>query len=401
MASTLNEAGGVIASQGFYPHGKSAPEPLVQLGAKSPGGLMLPEAKPSPASMYAPRGVAFLDGGGLAVCDTGNHRVLIWHSIPGDSHAPADVVLCQPDFYTEGAQAGGRGPENGLHLPCGIAQIQGRLYVCDAWNHRVLIWNQIPGESDRPPDGVIGQADLTGELKNRGGVIGPSGLDCPYGVGLIRGELAITDTQNRRVLVYKGVPASDAPARLVMGQDDFGSGEENRGTGPGPRTFRWPHAIATIGDTTWIADAGNHRLLGWRKGTELTADADALAGQEEPNTAWEMPHCAQGPARLRFPYSIASEAGVTLVADTANNRLLVYSGDLPDRGALAAGVLGQPSFDPGGENRWDSILPDTLCWPYGLALSGNRIAIADSGNNRVVLWTLPKSPPWPPPGAAE
>lgn len=64
-------------------------------------------------------------------------------------------------------------------------------------------------------------------------------------------------------------------------------------------------------------------------------------------------------------------------------------------------MLGQPSFDPGGENRWESILPDTLCWPYGLALRGDKLAIADSGNNRVVLWTLPKSPPWPPPTAED
>ncbi|WP_235488800.1 hypothetical protein [Frankia sp. AvcI1] len=29
---------------------------------------------------------------------------------------------------------------------------------------------------------------------------------------------------------------------------------------------------------------------------------------------------------------------------------------------------------------------DTFCWPYGLSLSDGRLAVADSGNNRVVIW---------------
>jgi hypothetical protein len=29
---------------------------------------------------------------------------------------------------------------------------------------------------------------------------------------------------------------------------------------------------------------------------------------------------------------------------------------------------------------------DTLCWPYGAAAAGGTLAVADSGNNRVLLW---------------
>jgi hypothetical protein len=31
---------------------------------------------------------------------------------------------------------------------------------------------------------------------------------------------------------------------------------------------------------------------------------------------------------------------------------------------------------------------DSLCWPYGVAASGDTLAIADSGNSRVALWDL-------------
>ena len=51
-------------------------------------------------------------------------------------------------------------------------------------------------------------------------------------------------------------------------------------------------------------------------------------------------------------------------------------------------VLAQPDMDANGENRWDAVADDSLCWPYGLCLAGNRLAIADSGNNRVMVWEL-------------
>jgi hypothetical protein len=45
-------------------------------------------------------------------------------------------------------------------------------------------------------------------------------------------------------------------------------------------------------------------------------------------------------------------------------------------------------MDANGENRWDAVLDDSLCWPYGLCVSSSLLAIADSGNNRVVFWDL-------------
>ena len=362
--------------------------PVLELGEESPGGLRLPDAKPSRRALYAPRGVAFLPGGGLAVADTGNHRVLLWRSAPAASRTPADVVLGQVDFDLEGAQSDGRGPESGMHLPCGLLFAEGRLFVCDAWNHRILVWDGVPTQSGSRPDHVVGQAGPDGVEKNRGGAIGPSGLDCPYGIAVVDGDLHVADTQNRRVLVWDGLPDGDVAAARVLGQPDFTSGEENRGRGPGPDTFRWPHAIAGTDGGLLVADAGNHRLLGWTRDADRTGPADVLVGQPDFETAFEMPHVPQGPGRLRFPYGLVADSGRVLVADTANNRVLGFPGPLAAKGAEADLVLGQPNFDKAGENRWSAIAPDTLCWPYGLALDGERLAVADSGNNRVVLWHL-------------
>ena len=121
--------------------------PQLWLGAPAQGGLALPAAMPTADQLYAPRGV-WLDEQRLIVADTGNHRVLIWHDIASAvSHAPADVVLGQPDFSSEGAQASGRGPRHGMRLPTGVLVHEGRLVVADAWNHRLLVWDSIPQSS--------------------------------------------------------------------------------------------------------------------------------------------------------------------------------------------------------------------------------------------------------------
>ena len=85
---------------------------------------------------------------------------------------------------------------------------------------------------------------------------------------------------------------------------------------------------------------------------------------------------------LRFPYAVDTDGSTLAIADTANNRVMLW--DRP--GPQATAVLGQPDFGANGENRWSSITRDSLCWPYGISLSGDRLAIADSGNNRVVIW---------------
>ena len=135
-----------------------SPRPLLRLGAESPGGLQLPAAVPTAGTMYAPRGT-WTDGVRVVVSDTGNQRVLIWHEMPATDGQPADVVLGQQDFSSEGPQASGAGPQRGLHLPTGIDVIDGDLVVADGWNHRILVFDGIPETSYAAPRAVIGQPD--------------------------------------------------------------------------------------------------------------------------------------------------------------------------------------------------------------------------------------------------
>lgn len=361
--------------------------PACRLGAASPGGLALPAAQPTRSQLYAPRGV-WLDGKRLVVCDSGNHRILIWHGVPAEDGAAADVVLGQATFEDEGPAAHGRGPENGLHLPTGVIVAEGKLLVADAWHHRILVWNTVPRSSDSPPDFCIGQPSLKDVERNRGrDSAAADTLYWPYGLAWIGGRLHVADTGNRRVLIWNGLPDRDAPAAVVLGQGSMHEVDENRGGPVGPSSFRWPHAIAGTDEMLFVADAGNHRVLGWSGRPAVDRAADVVLGQKEFCSAWELPHQKQGPARLRFPYGLSLADDSLAVADTANNRVLFWQ--LPIEGSSAsdaADVVGQPDFNACGENHWKAVAPETLCWPYGICLDGGSMAVADSGNNRVMLW---------------
>jgi len=360
--------------------------PLCWLGAKSPFGLALPDARPSASTLYAPRGV-WLDDERLIVCDSGNHRIMIWNSIPTEDQQPADVVLSQPSFFSEGPAAGGRGPDNGVHLPTGVVVAEGRLLVADAWHHRILVWKSVPDRSDTPPDYAIGQGSLSDCEPNRGGKPSLATLYWPYGIAWIQGRLYVADTGNRRIVFWSGIPELDRPAEGWMGQDDPQAAEENRGGPVAANSFRWPHDLAGIGDQLFVVDAGNHRVLGWDHPQRCNAGADCVLGQPDFTTAFELPYDGQGPHRLRFPYAVSSWEDVLAVADTANNRVLFWRVPF-ERPAFASAfdVIGQEDFAANGENRWNAVEKNTLCWPYGICFHRGMLAVADSGNNRVMLW---------------
>lgn len=389
--------------------------PIAWLGAEAAGGLALPAAMPTAHQMYAPRGV-WLDDQRLIVADTGNHRVLIWHvldgAVPG-SHSAADVILGQPDATSEGAQAGGRGPENGMRLPTGLLVHDGRLVVADAWNHRILVWNEVPTVSDTAPDVIIGQASASATDENRGGTCGPLTFYWPFGVAMVDGMFWVADTGNRRVLGWREIPEPGDEPAVVLGQATAHERDENRGN-IGPDSFRWPHDIAGLrrpGEPVrlYIADAGNHRVLGWTGQPSRDEPADFLLGQTDFETGSEFPYGPQAADGMRFPYAIDAldppgeptasrdlrprPGSVMALADTANNRVLVWD-DVPiSSNAPADRVLGQVDFSGNGENRWDIVGEDTFCWPYGLCLhrtptGRTRLAVSDSGNNRVMIWSL-------------
>jgi len=188
----------------------------------SDGGALVDSITPAPHRMFGPRGVCLHPDGSLWVSDTGHHRVLGWKQVPETDDTPADILLGQPAFGREGRNAKGPVAGNTLNVPTGICAFRGGLAVADAWNHRVLIWPELPTGPDPPPHIVLGQADMGGGLANHGrDAPRADTMHWPYGVSAIGERLVICDSGNRRVLFFDDPQDNGQPADLVLGQHGF------------------------------------------------------------------------------------------------------------------------------------------------------------------------------------
>jgi hypothetical protein len=343
--------------------------------------------------MFGPRGVHLVrPGGPLVVCDTGHHRLLVWTSAPTDDHIPADLLIGQPSFASEGRNAGGSPGPATLNVPTGVAGDSRVLAVADAWNHRVLLWHDLPRTSNRMADVVLGQASFIESAPNRGESEPTAAtLNWCYGVAIHDGRLFVADTGNRRVLMWERIPETNgAPADLVLGQRDFTSRDEGAGKGTNPVGMRWPHAIAVVANQLFVADAGSSRIMVWDGSPDRNGMAcDFVLGQQD-TTGSDHNRSRHDPtaSSLNMPYGLAVMSDQLIVADTANSRLVGFDVTRLDMGASAGRLAGQRTFSDKGDNRWQLASRDSLCWPYAVSACGAILAIADSGNNRVLLWDI-------------
>ena len=368
--------------------------PTVSIGAthSGPDGLAVP-VEPSPVSLFGPRGACQTKTGALWISDTGHHRLLGWVSVPRSDGIPADLIIGQPDFFHEGRNAKGDTGAATLNVPTGICACGEGLAVADAWNHRILIWHQLPTHSNTPADLVLGQADFSGMESNRGADVPTAEtLFWCYGVYWDGERLWVADSGNRRVLMWQGLPARNGqPADLVLGQRDFVCRDENGGGEPSAFSMRWPHAITLWGDKLCVADAGNNRIMVWDSVLQHNgADCDHMLGQND-NVLVDNNQSLYWPtsAALNMPYGVAAVGDWLIISDTANSRLIGWHLDDCATGVAARALTAQPDFNAKGDNRWQTPVRDSLCWPYGVSASdGEHIVVSDSGNNRVLLWKL-------------
>jgi hypothetical protein len=367
--------------------------PSVVLGHQCDADGLASPIAPAADSLFGPRGAVIAsDQGPLIVCDTGHHRLLIWNKIPDADGQPADIVIGQPGFAAEGRNGKGAPGAATLNVPTGVATGNGMLAVADAWNHRVLIWTRMPERNNQPADIVLGQADFGQVTANRGSDIAAADtMNWCYGVAIVGEKLLVADTGNRRVLIWNSMPSRNGqPADIVVGQSGFACRDENAGLDAGLVGMRWPHGLAVIGSRLLVSDAGNNRIMVWDRIPDRPgAPCDFVLGQKdgqslEHNRGTYLPTSQS----LNMPYSLAASEEWLIAADTANSRLIGWRLDEIAPDAEARGIAGQPNFTSKGDNRWQPAVRNSLCWPYGLSISGRIAAIADSGNNRVLLWEL-------------
>jgi len=338
----------------------------------------------------------------LFVSDRGNHRVLIWEQFPEEMGEPSSLVLGQEDFAdclenrgmttTLDEMTSGLGDEDldgftiskseedTLSQPAGISVIDGKLYVVDSGNHRVLRWNGIPSEDGEPPGLVLGQDNLDDNEANRRGFVGSGSLFFPMGLHSGDGKhVFVADKDNHRVLIWNKIPFSDGwNADISLGQKGMDDRWPNQGEfdNVAQDTLSFPAGVFfdAENERIFVVDQGNNRVLIWNQIPRDTGGvaADVVIGQKdffsrEPNRG--NGHHRPSADGLYFPTDIVcGEAGL-FISDTGNNRVLYWKEAPTENGVPADLVLGQASFTENTFNRGlDEASNCTLNDPYGLLL---------------------------------
>ena len=349
------------------------------------------EGDPS-SPFLAPRGV-FSSGQNLLVSDTGRNRVFIWHEIPqGLSMAPADIVLGQSDSMQTGRNRKGSAAADTLQYPSGIWTDGQRLVVADAWNHRVLIWQEFPTKDGQPADLVLGQPDFESNLPN---VLGPgaaptaSCMNWPYGVFGWNGLLFVADTGNRRVLVYENWPTSNfQQADYVIGKTSFEDRDYD------PINPIWPYSVKLSYDGRLaITDTQYYRVMVWNSWEEaLQEPASIIIGQEDFEKNGQNQFGLQpGPNTLNWCYDACFYKNGLWVADTGNSRVLWFNTIPNVHNAKATHLIGKPDFYTGSEFS-ETVFGThkSLYWPFAVAQpkDSNLLLVADTGNHRIACYRL-------------
>ncbi len=313
----------------------------------------------TPNTLRLPTAVAS-DGVHVVVADTDHNRVLIWNRIPTTNNAPADVVVGQPNFNT--ASLPGNTPNaKSMRGPQGVWIQNGRLYVADTQNNRVLIYNQIPTGNGAAADVVLGQPNFTTfvqpDLTQQTNNVAANQLLNPVSVSSDGSHLFVTDLGYNRVLIWNSIPSSNGQAAdVAVGQPDLVSSIAN-------------NAYSTNPTDTTVPQIQTPVLCQTSTGTDVNGNATY------PN------YCN---ATLSFPRFVLAANNRLFIADGGNDRVLVFNTIPTSNGASADLVIGQI----GGTVNQASDAADSLRTPMSLAWDGTNLYVSDAYNRRITVYSM-------------
>ena len=360
---------------------------------------------------------------------------------PGGTPWPgASTVLGQPDFVSylpnQSTTVNAAPSATTMSYPVGVAYNGTMVAVADAENNRVLIWNSLPQNNDQPPDFVVGQPNFTSNTSGQNGLYGfpyghssPTSLRAPSGVFLdANNGLWVADTGNDRVLFYGPITGNGQAAQLVLGQTNFSVDGQNAYTlNTTASTLFAPASVSSDGQHLFVADNFQNRVLIWNTIPTTNAQpADVVVGQADfvsnlSNTLttsldsyfvtiFSSALCASNgtdtvtevgttlylyPDRCAgtrsSPMSAISDGTRLFIADSGNDRVLVYNKIPTQNGQRADVILGQlTEFVDNSSDSGEAALvssADSFKSPNSLAWDGTNLYVADTFNRRIAVYT--------------
>ena len=376
--------------------------------------------------------------------DTQNDRVLVFNTsvIPAPRDPlnnsyfsacylcgyPASLSLGQPSFSPTDTTTAEFDPglaatstsQPYLYDATGVSTDGKILAVADTDNNRILIWTSIPSTMNQLPNLVLGQPDLSTRQSPGQGVVNATTLRGPQGVWVSNNRLFVADTSNNRVLIWNSIPTvNNQPPDLELGQPDFNHANAPPVTVAGnpsaaANQLLSPTSVTFDGTHVFVSDLGFNRILIWNTPpTTNGQNADVEIGQpdmiqtisNDPNACGTLGIGPYGACQsnLSFPrFALPDGNGRLFVADSGNDRVLIYNSIPTVNGAPADGVLGQPDFvNDLVSSAAISIAStaidntgavDVTPSPTSLAWDGTNLYVADPFNRRVLLFSAGDQP---------
>ena len=297
-------------------------------------------------ALAAPTDIAVAPDGARVIADAGNHRIVVLErdgtlrtTFGGKCDvAQADTSGCiDPD---------GSGPlelgDGQLNEPWGVAVgAAGEIFVSDTWNHRVQRFDasgRFTGKWGRYGNNPVAGGAPVGEPI----FYGPRGISDAFD-----GELVVSDTGNKRLLVFS---PDGALLRTI------GAG------GAGPEQWNEPVGVATdrSNGTLLVADTWNRRVK------RLDRRYASIANWRVPD--WRSENVSDK------PFVAADDDGMVYASDPAGGRVWIFApgGRLEGTLVLPALVTGKPR-------------------PLGMAVdgAGGELLVVDQSGGRVLVYALP------------
>ena len=282
----------------------------------------------------------------------------------------------------------------------------------------------VPASAQQPPVPVLISAD-TGPawVTNHGArlVIGQESftrqdpvssrevLGAAQGVAFAGNRLFVADGNrlgarpvNNRILIYDNVsgfvprpdelrpqdqrcPACIGRPDVVLGQPDFDTTDSS--DLPEVAGLNNPSAVHSDGKRLVVADTNNNRVLLWNTIPSVNAtDPDIVLGQQD-FSGFTPDTSASG---MRGPQGVWLDAGRLFVADTQNSRILIWNSLPTSDGQPPDIVLGQPDLDTRHEADLTQGVYEAdakrMLDPVSATVSGGRLFVADLGFNRVMIF---------------
>jgi hypothetical protein len=257
------------------------------------------------------------------------------------------------------------------------------------------------------PSVVIGQPDMSHVAGNQGGEIpGANTLDYPQSAMVSNGRLLIADSRNNRILGYNHIPTvNNASADFVVGQVGFTEKANDFTTDyseSSKKDLYFPRKASEFAGANnrarlLVADSTHSRVLTWVDETQsrwaLPPDPpnsplngfrlpDMVIGQ--PDDLTSVPTCSRVGLGLGLSSHIAG--GKLFVADSSNNRVLIWNAIPYRQNTPADVVLGQGNFTSCSPNAGGVVSASSLNEPEDVWSDGTRLIVADNRNNRVLIW---------------